>query len=69
MNPLGVVRRRDRTLDQGNVVRTFDHGPRSLGEIRNFDLAGDTQQFIFAVEQAQLASVAGSELPNGKLGL
>ena len=69
LDALGVVRRGDRAFDQGDVVRALDDGARGLGEIGDLDRAGHGQQFVLAVEQAQLAAVARRELPNGQLGL
>ena len=67
LDPLRVVRRRDRALDDGEVVRPFDLGARRLEEGGDLHLAGDRQQLVLAVEQRQLAAVAGGELPDGEL--
>jgi hypothetical protein len=57
-DPLGVVRRRDRALDQRQVERPGCGVRRRLGEVRDVDRAGDRQQLVLAVEQAELAAIA-----------
>ena len=37
-------------------------------KIRNLYLSGKSQQFLFAIQQAELATVTGSKLPDGKFG-
>ena len=67
MNALGIVRRRDRAFDERQVVWPAHHGARRLDEVRDFDLARDGQQLVFAIEQRELAAVARGELPHGQL--
>ena len=50
-DPLGVVRSRDGTFDERQVVRTFDDRARSFDEVGNLDLTRDREQFILAIEQ------------------
>ena len=59
-----IVRRGDRPLDERDVVRTCDCRARRLEEIGDLDLAGDREQLVFEVEQAELAAVARRELPD-----
>ena len=68
LDPSGVGRCRDRALDQGHVVGPRHRGPRHLGEVGDADGVGQGQQLVLAVEQAQLAAVAGRELPHGQGG-
>ena len=63
-NALGIGRRRDRAFHQREIVRPAHHPPRRLGEIGDVELCGDCEQFVLAVEQAQLAAVARSEFPH-----
>ena len=65
---LRVVLRRDRAFDQGKIVRPLRDGARCFREIRDLDRAGDREQFILAIEQGKLASVAGRELPDREPG-
>ena len=67
VDPLDVLRRGDRALDERDVVRALDHGAGGLGEVGDVDGLGDAQQLVLAVEQAELAAVAGGELPDGEL--
>ena len=68
-NALRVGRRRDRALDQRQIVWPRHHAPRRLGEIGDVDPLGEREQFVFAIEQAQLATIAGSELPHRQFRL
>src|SRR5208337_535441 len=68
VDPLGIVRRGDRAFHQRKVVRTFRHRARGFGEIGDFDRVGDREEFVLAVQQAQLTTVAGGELPDRELG-
>jgi len=61
--------RGNRPLDQREIVGAFDHRPRCLGEDGNFDFAWKRQPFVFPIQQAQLAAVAGGELPDSHGGL
>ena len=67
LDPLGVVRRRDRALDEREVVRPVRHRARRLAEVGDVDRAGERQQLVLEVEQRELAAVAGGELPDGEL--
>ncbi len=42
---------------------------RRLEEVGDLDRAGDREQLVLAVEQGELAAVAGGELPDGERGL
>ena len=68
-NALRVGRRRDRALDQRQIVWPRHYAPRRLGEIGDVDPLGEREQFVFAIEQAQLATIAGSELPHREFRL
>ena len=46
-----------------------DRRARRLEEVGDLDLAGEREQLVLAVEQRQLAAVAGRELPDGELRL
>ncbi len=67
-DPVDVAGRGDGPLDQRDVVRPGDGRARRLREVRDVDLAGDRQQFVLAVQQGELATVAGGELPDGEGG-
>ena len=66
LDALGIVRGRDRALDQREVVGPADGPARGLEEVGDLDLAGDLQQLVLAVEQGELAAVARGELPDGE---
>ncbi len=66
-DPLGVVRRRDRALDERQVVGAFDRCARCFEEVRDLDLAGKRKELVLAVEQRELAAVARGELPDCQL--
>ena len=65
--PLGVLGGRDRALDEREVVRPFDDAARRLEEVGDLDLAGEREQLVLAVEERELATVAGRELPHREL--
>ena len=46
----------------------FQHAAGGLREIGDLHRAGDGQQFVLAIQQRELAAVAGGELPDGELG-
>ena len=60
----GIGGRRNRAFDQREIVRSAHHPPRRFREIGDVELLGDGEQFVLAIEQAQLAAVAGSEFPH-----
>ena len=66
LNPLCIVRCRDRSFNQRDVVRAGFHATAGLREIRNLHGTCDRQQFILTVQQRQLAPIAGRELKHGK---
>ena len=66
LDPLRVVRVRHRALDERKVVRPLDAGDAGLEEVGDVDLAGEREQLVLAVEQRELAAVAGGELPDGE---
>ena len=66
---LGVVRRRNRALDERQIVRAANPCARRLQKLRDLDRARHGEQFVFAVQETQLAAVAGSELPDRERGL
>ena len=59
---------RDRALDQCQVIGSVDDLPRCLGEVGDVDDAGDIEQQILDVENAELASIARCELVHRKFG-
>ena len=63
-DPAQFFRCGHRALDQGNIVGTRLHGARCFGEMGDPDLPGQREEFVLAVEQGQLAAVAGGELPD-----
>ena len=67
LDPLGVVGRRDRALDQRQIVGPPDLGAGRFHEIGDLDRAREGQQLVLAVEQAELAAIAGGELPDREL--
>jgi hypothetical protein len=67
LDALGIVVRRDRPLHQTYVVRTLHRRPRSFGKVGDLHRARHGQQFVFGIEQTQLAAVARSELEHGDL--
>ena len=68
LHPLGVPWRCDRALDQREVVRTLDRATGGLEEVGHLDLIGQRDQLALEVEQGQLATVTGGELPVRQLG-
>src|ERR1035441_884517 len=62
LDAFGIVVGGNRSFHQCDVIRPLAHGTGGLGKIRNVKGAGYAQQFIFRVEQTQLATVAGSQL-------
>ena len=68
VDALGVVRRGDRAFDQRQVVAAFHDRARRLREIGDVHRAGESQQLVLAVEQAELAAVARGEFPDGQFG-
>ena len=69
LDPLAVFFGRDRSLHQREVVGTADGRAGGLGEVGDLDLAGQRQKLVLAIEQRELAAIAGGELPDGKLRL
>ena len=51
-------------LRRGTGHRTLDHGPGGLGEMGDLNGVCYREQFIFTVQEAELATVAGGELPD-----
>ena len=43
VDALGIVRRGDRAFDEREVVRAFNHGARSLDEVGDLHLVGDSK--------------------------
>src|SRR5208337_4402825 len=68
-NEFGIVGGGDGAVHQGQVVGALAHGPGGLDEKGQFHLVGDGQQLVFAVQERQLAAVAGGEFPDRKPGL
>ena len=68
LDPLDVVGRRDRPLDQADVVGPGDLLGAGLEEVGDLDRVGDGQQFVLGVQQRELAAVAGGEFEDGQLG-
>src|SRR5581483_2123118 len=69
VDALGGVWRRDRSLDENEVVRAFHGRTGRLEEVGDLDRARDCEELVLAVEQRQLAAVARRELPDGELRL
>ena len=69
LNALRVVRRRHRPLDERHIVDAPDSGAHRLGKVGDVDCLGDRKQFVLAIEQAQLATVAGREFPDSQAWL
>ncbi len=63
VNALGIVGRGDGAFYQRKVIRAFDHRARGFWKIGNLHRVSDREQFILAIQQAQLATVTGRELP------
>src|SRR5581483_5588892 len=68
-DPRRVVLRRHRALDERHVVGALGGSAPSLEEVGDLDLARDGEQLVLAVEQRELAAVAGGELPDRERGL
>src|SRR5262249_14472443 len=66
LDPRDVVGRRHRSFDERDVVRPLDLGTRRLREVGDLDRICDREQLALAVEQRQLAAVAGREFPDGE---
>jgi hypothetical protein len=66
---LSIFIRGDRTFDERDVVRTALQSAAGFGKVRNFDPITDGQQFIFGVQERQLAAVAGREFKDGQAWL
>ena len=71
--PAGSARRRAAVVTEPSTSDR-SYGPstvalRRLEEIGDLDLARERQQLVLAVEQRELAAVAGGELPDGELRL
>jgi hypothetical protein len=62
LDALCILMRGDGAFHQCEVVRPSPHGPAGLREVSNFNRSSYGQQFVFGVQQTQLAPVAGSEL-------
>src|SRR5208283_5510642 len=54
----------DRALDDRDVVGALHGRAAGLEEVDDLQPVGQQQQLILAVEQAQLAALAGGELPH-----
>ena len=57
-----LLRRRDRSLDERDVVRTGFEAARRLGEIDDLDRAGELEQRPLGIEELELAPVARGHL-------
>jgi hypothetical protein len=68
LDPLGIVRRRHRALDERDVVGTIDDRRGGFQEVGDLDGARHLEQLVLAVEQGELAAVTGGELPDRELG-
>ena len=66
LDPLRVVGGRDRALDEGQVVGPLHDLARGLEEVGDLDLARHRQELVLAVEERELAAVAGGELEDGE---
>ena len=68
LDAAGVVVGGDGAFDQADVVGALQHGPAGFGEVGDVDGAGDAEEFVLGVEEAELAAVAGGELEDGDAG-
>ena len=66
---LGVGGRRNRTFDQRHVEWPTFNMARGFKEVRDPQLAGHGQQFIFAIEKRKLAAIARSKFEYGQTRL
>ena len=57
MDPLGIVGSGDRAFDEREAMGAFNHGARGLEEFGDLPLAGDSEQLVLAIEQAELAAM------------
>ena len=64
-----LLRRRDRPLDERDVVGTGFDVARRLGEVHDLDRAGELEQRPLGVEELELAPVAGGHLEHRDTGL
>src|SRR5581483_5593509 len=64
----GVMGCGDGAFNQRYIIWPFDHRPRRFREVRDLDSVRNCQEFVLAVEQAELAAVARGELPDCYLG-
>ena len=64
---LGVLGGGDRALHEREVVGPVVHPAARLEEVGDLHRAGEREQLVLEVEQAELAAVAGGELPDREL--
>src|SRR5207248_3050012 len=67
-NPGRVMRRGNRALDEPDIVGAAQHFGGRFREKGNFDGPGEREEFVFEVEDAQLAAIAGGEFENPDSG-
>src|SRR5450830_104650 len=66
LDSLDLLGCRDRALDESDVVGARDLRSSGLEEVSDLDAAEQRQQLVLAVEQRELATIAGGELPDGE---
>ena len=68
MDPLLIVGRRDGAFYKGHIVGSPQARACCFGKVGDLDGVGNGEKFVFAIEQTELTSVTGCELPYGQLG-
>ena len=58
----------DRPFHQGEVKLAFERPSRRLAEEGNLHPVGDSEQFVLAVQQRELAAIARGELEDAQPG-
>ena len=66
LDAFGVPGGGDRALHEADVVGPLHHRARGLREVGDLHPVGHREQVVLAVEQGELAAVAGGELPDGE---
>lgn len=67
-DPFGIAGCGDRAFDEREIVGPRAHGAGGFQEVRDLHLPGEGQEFVLAVEEGQLAAVAGGELEHREGG-
>ena len=56
----------DRPFHQGEVKLAFEGPARRLEEVGDLDPIGDSEQFVLAIQQRELAAIARGELEDAQ---